>query len=194
MRFSLVSDHFPYLASIGILLGVAGVMTRLTGKNLPVFAVLLLLALGHLTWKQIPVYKNDYNLWSDTIQKNPNAWMAQYNLGNVFIAEQKIEKAMHHYRKALRIKPDFPRALYNLGNALLTQEKTGEAIIQYQAVIRIKPGFVDVYNNWGVALLMEGKTQEAITRFQKALELKPDFADARNNLKIARSTSAGKLQ
>ncbi|MBT3414431.1 MAG: tetratricopeptide repeat protein, partial [Nitrospina sp.] len=54
--------------------------------------------------------------------------------------------------------------------------------------------FVDVYNNWGVALLMEGKTQEAITRFQKALELKPDFADARNNLKIARSTSAGKLQ
>ena len=185
MRFSLVSDHFPYLASIGILLiAVAGV-ARLTGKSLPVFAILLLLGLGHLTWKQIPIYKNDFTLWSDTVQKNPNAWMAQYNLGNVFIAEQKIEEAINHYREAIRIKPDFPRALYNLGNALLAQEKTREAIIQYQATVRIKPDFVDVYNNWGVALLKEGKTQEAITRFEKALELKPDYADARNNLEVA---------
>ena len=191
MRFSLVSDHFPYLASIGILLiAVAGV-ARLTGKSLPVFAILLLLGLGHLTWKQIPVYKNDFTLWSDTVQKNPNAWMAHYNLGNVFIAEQKTKEAVAHYREAIRIKPDFPLAPYNLGNALLAQEKTREAIIQYQATIRIKPSFVDVYNNWGVALLKEGKTQEAITRFRKALELQPDFADAQNNLKIARTTRRG---
>ena len=185
MRFSLVSDHFPYLASIGILLIAVTGVARLTGGNLPVFAILLLLGLGHLTWKQIPIYKNDFTLWSDTVQKNPNAWMAQYNLGNVFIAEQKIEEAINHYREAIRIKPDFPRALYNLGNALLAQEKTREAIIQYQATVRIKPDFVDVYNNWGVALLKEGKTQEAITRFEKALELKPDYADARNNLEVA---------
>ena len=191
MRFSLVSDHFTYLASIGILLIAVTGVARLTGKNLPVFAILLLLGLGHLTWKQIPIYKNDFTLWSDTVQKNPNAWMAQYNLGNVFIAEQKIEEAMNHYREAIRIKPDFPRALYNLGNALLAQEKTREAIIQYQATIRIKPSFVDVYNNWGVALLKEGKTQEAITRFRKALELQPDFADAQKNLKIARTTRRG---
>ena len=69
-------------------------------------------------------------MWSDTVQKNPNAWMAHYNLGNVFIAEQKTEEAVAHYREAIRIKPDFPLAPYNLGNALLAQEKPREAIIQ----------------------------------------------------------------
>jgi protein O-mannosyl-transferase len=189
MRFSLVGDHFQYLPSIGILLIAVVGVSRLTGKSFLVFAVLLLIGLGHLTWKQVPIYKNDFTLWSDTVQKNPNAWMAHYNLANVFIAEKKTQEAEIHYREAIRIKSDFALAPYNLGNILLTQKKIREAVVQYQTTIRIKPDFVDAYNNLGVALLSEGKTEEAITQFQKALELKPDFADARNNLKVARQTS-----
>jgi protein O-mannosyl-transferase len=191
MRFSLVSDHFQYLPSIGILIFAVVGVARITGKRLPLFAILLLLGLGHLTWKQIPIYKNDFNLWSDTVQKNPNAWMAHYNLANVFIAEQKIKEAVFHYQRAIQIKPDFPRAHYNLGNTLLTQKKTQEAIIQYETTIRIQPDFVDAYNNLGVALLSEGNTEEAIKRFRKALELKPDYADAENNLEIALTTGRG---
>ncbi|MBT3923259.1 MAG: tetratricopeptide repeat protein, partial [Nitrospina sp.] len=185
MRFSLVSDHFQYLPSIGILLIAVVGVARLTGKSLPLFAILLLLGFGYLTSKQISVYKNDFTLWSDTVKKNPTAWMAHYNLANVFIKEQKVEEALVHYREAIGLKPDFPRATYNLANTLLTQNKTQEAIIQYQSTIRIKPDFVDAYNNLGVALLSEGSTEEAIIQFEKALELKPDYADALNNLAIA---------
>ena len=185
MRFSLVSDHFQYLPSIGILLIAVVGVDRLTGKSLPLFAILLLLGFGYLTSKQISVYKNDFTLWSDTVKKNPTAWMAHYNLANVFIKEQKVEEALVHYREAIGLKPDFPRATYNLANTLLTQNKTQEAIIQYQSTIRIKPDFVDAYNNLGVALLSEGSTEEAIIQFEKALELKPDYADALNNLAIA---------
>ena len=185
MRFSLVSDHFQYLPSIGILLIAVVGVARLTGKSLPLFAILLLLGFGYLTSKQISVYKNDFTLWSDTVKKNPTAWMAHYNLANVFIKEQKVEEALVHYREAIGLKPDFPRATYNLANTLLTQNKTQEAIIQYQSTIRIKPDFVDAYNNLGVALLSEGNTEEAIIQFEKALELKPDYADAQNNLKVA---------
>jgi protein O-mannosyl-transferase len=192
MRFSLVSDHFQYLPSIGILLIAVVGVARLAGKSFSVFAILLLLSLGHLTWKQIPVYKNDFNLWSDTVQKNPDAWMAQYNLANVLIAEQKVKEAITHYREAIRIKPDFALAPYNLGNTLLAQKNTREAIIQYQTTIRIKPDFVDAYNNLGVALLSQGNTQEAINQFRKALELKPDYADARNNLDIARRANGSR--
>ncbi len=189
MRFSFVADHFQYLASIGILiLAVAGI-ARLTGKAAITIAILLLVFLGHLTWKQVPVYKNLFTLWSDTVQKNPNAWMAHYNLGNVFIAEQKTEEAVAHYRETIRIKPDFALAPYNLGNTLLAQKKTREAIIQYQTSIRLKPEFVDAYNNLGVALLTEGNTEKAIIQFRKALDLKPDYADARNNLEFALTAS-----
>jgi tetratricopeptide (TPR) repeat protein len=189
MRFSLVADHFLYLASTGILLIAVAGLAKLTGKKFPVFAILLLLGLGHLTWKQIPIYKNDFALWSDTVQKNPTAWMAHYNLGNVFISQQKHEEAMAHYRQTIRIKPDFPLAPYNLGNALFAKKKTQEAIIQYQNTIRIKPDFVNAYNNLGIALLTEGKTEESIIQFRNALKLQPDYADARNNLEIALTTS-----
>lgn len=194
MRFSLVSDHFQYLPSIGILIFAVVGVARLTEKRLPLFAILLLLGLGHLTWKQVPIYKNDFTLWSDTVQKNPNAWMAHYNLANVFIVEQKIKEAVVHYQRAIQIKPDFPRAHYNLGNTLLTQKKTQEAIIQYETTIRIQPDFVDAYNNLGVALLSEGNTEEAIKRFRQALELKPGFADAQNNLEVARQAAGGESQ
>jgi protein O-mannosyl-transferase len=192
MRFSLVADHFQYLASISILLGIIVGMNRLTGKGWPVFALLLLFFLGQLTWKQIPVYKNHFTLWTDTVQKNPNAWMAHYNLANIFITKQKPEEAIAHYRETIRIKPDFPLAHFNLGNAMLAQKKIQEAILQFESTIRIKPDFVDAYNNLGVALLKEGSAEEAIKLFRQALDLKPDFADAQNNLKIARSISAGK--
>jgi tetratricopeptide (TPR) repeat protein len=47
---------------------------------------------------------------NDTVQKNPNAWMAHYNLGNVLIAQQKHEEAIVHYQQTIRIKPDFSLA------------------------------------------------------------------------------------
>jgi tetratricopeptide (TPR) repeat protein len=184
MRFSLVADHFLYLASTGILLiSVAG-LAKLTGKKFPAFAIILILGLGHLTWKQIPIYKNNFALWSDTVQKNPNAWMAHYNLGNIFIAQQKHEEAISHYQQTIRIKPDFSLAPFNLGNALFAQKKTPEAIVQYQSAIRIKQDFVNAYNNLGVALFTEGKTEESIIQFRKAIKLQPDYVDARNNLEI----------
>jgi protein O-mannosyl-transferase len=185
MRFSFVADHFQYLASIGIIILIVEGLYRIKGKGAIVSSILLIIFLGYSTWQQIPVYKNVSTLWRDTVQKNPNAWMAHYNLANIFITEQQTDKAMIHYRETIRIKPDFALAPYNLGNALLSQEKTKEAISQYEATIRIQPDYVDAYNNLGVALLTEGNTQEAIKEFQKALELKPDYSDARNNLQLA---------
>ena len=87
------------------------------------FASLLVIFLAHLIWKQVPVYKNVFTLWNDTVQKNPNAWMAHYNLGNILIAQQKHEEAIVYYQQTIRIKPDFSLAPYNLGNVLFAQKK-----------------------------------------------------------------------
>jgi tetratricopeptide (TPR) repeat protein len=99
-------------------------------------AILLIFWLGHLTWKQIPIYKNDSALWSDTVQKNPNAWMAHYNLGNILIAQQKHEEAIAHYQQTIRIKPDFVNAYNNFWIALLKQGKIEESIIQFRKAIK----------------------------------------------------------
>ena len=151
MRFSFVADHFQYLASIGILLVIVGGITRLTKKGALASSILLLLFLGYLTWEQVPVYKNVFTLWSDTVQKNPNAWMAHYNLGNLFIAEQKTEEAIAQYREAIRIKPDFVDVYNNWGIALLKEGKNKEAITRFRKALELKPGYADAQNNLKIA-------------------------------------------
>ena len=151
MRFCFVADHFQYLASIGILLVIVGGITRLTKKGALASSILLLLFLGYLTWEQVPVYKNVFTLWSDTVQKNPNAWMAHYNLGNLFIAEQKTEEAIAQYREAIRIKPDFVDVYNNWGIALLKEGKNKEAITRFRKALELKPGYADAQNNLKIA-------------------------------------------
>ena len=151
MRFSFVADHFQDLASIGILLVIVGGITRLTKKGALASSILLLLFLGYLTWEQVPVYKNVFTLWSDTVQKNPNAWMAHYNLGNLFIAEQKTEEAIAQYREAIRIKPDFVDVYNNWGIALLKEGKNKESITRFRKALELKPGYADAQNNLKIA-------------------------------------------
>ena len=45
---------------------------------------LILGALTAITWSQNHIYANPANLWTDTVNKNPNAWIAHNNLGVVY--------------------------------------------------------------------------------------------------------------
>ena len=96
MRYSYVADHFQYLASMGLIaLSVGSVAYGIEqwgltpargmskGFGLTVLGLIVLLVLGVLTWRQAHVYKNLETLWRDTIDKNPQAWMAYNNLGLV---------------------------------------------------------------------------------------------------------------
>jgi tetratricopeptide (TPR) repeat protein len=182
MRYSLVADHFNYLASIGILLIAVAGGARLMGKSLPVFAILLLLGLGQLTWKQTSIYKNNFTLWSDTVQKNPHAWIAHNNLGIALVAEGKIEEAISHYKMTIKLNPDHAKAHNNLGAALAAEGKNEEAISHYKMAIKIKPNHAEAYYNLGIALVAEGKNEEAISHYKMAIKLKPDYVDAHHNL------------
>src|SRR5208283_4700190 len=86
--YSLVADHWQYYSIIGIVaLVVSGgvVLVRKLGglgKTLGmVVGVVVLMALEVGTWVRAGVYATSETLWLDTVTKNPEAWMAQYNLG-----------------------------------------------------------------------------------------------------------------
>jgi tetratricopeptide (TPR) repeat protein len=77
--------------------------------------------------------------------------MAHYNLGNLFIAEQKTEEAIAQYREAIRIKPDFVDVYNNWGIALLKEGKNKEAITRFRKALELKPGYADAQNNLKIA-------------------------------------------
>jgi protein O-mannosyl-transferase len=188
-RYSLVADHFQYLASLGIITPVAAGIASLliTGRHWvrPIgylWCLGLLTSLAILTGRQTAMYTNIETLWQTTIERNPTAWMAHNNLGTVLLQKGQLDEAIVHFRKALEIAPDHADVRANLGSALLQKGDVDGAIAQYEKALEIKPDYAEVHYNLGNALLLKGQLDEAIAHYKKTLERDPQNADVYNNL------------
>jgi protein O-mannosyl-transferase len=190
-RYSLVADHFQYLANLGIIVLVAsGIALGLKRPQLrlhPAGSILygvFLATLAILTWHQSAMYTNIETLWRTTIERNPEAWMAHDNLGALLFREGQVNEAIVHFRKAVEIDANQAEPQANLGNALLQKGELDDAITQYVKALAIKPNSAEVHYNLGNALLRKGQTDEAIAEYETALAILPDYADVHNNLGI----------
>ncbi|MGB7566241.1 MAG: tetratricopeptide repeat protein [Chitinivibrionales bacterium] len=189
-RFSFVADHFLYLACIGpIAASVAGIRSAvgLLPKDVPRFPrpilyIIVLVALGALTWRQSGMYADAETLYMTTIRKNPDCWMAHNNLGLLLASSGRTSEAIFHYRAALETNPNYAQAHNNLGLLLAEAGRTDEAILHYQKALEINPNSAEVHANLGIVLTNAGRTDEAIEHYEKALEINPNYAKAHNNL------------
>jgi tetratricopeptide (TPR) repeat protein len=189
-RFSFVADHFQYLACIGpIALSVAAIQWALGWlpkcRRLflrPIFYFIVLLSLGALTWQQSGTYADAETLYTSTIRKNPDCWMAHNNLGLLLARSGRTGEAIVHYRKALEISPDYAQAHNNLGLLLAQAGQTDEAIAHYLDALEINRNFAEVHVNLGILLTNIGRIDEAMEHYKKALEINPNYAKAHNNL------------
>jgi tetratricopeptide (TPR) repeat protein len=206
-RYSFVSDHFQYLASMGPLaLAGAGIVTgcsRLAASRrlsalpstsrhravvttpLVVICGVLLLSLVFLTWRQTAVYHNLITLYTGTLTKNPGCWMAHYNLGIALKDQGDADGAIAHYRQAIELRPGYAEAHYNLGRLLVQKGQLDEAIAHYEKALEINPADAEAHNNLGTTLFASGRVDEAIAHYRNALAIQPDYADASCNLASA---------
>ncbi|MDX1775303.1 MAG: tetratricopeptide repeat protein [Desulfobulbales bacterium] len=121
-----------------------------------------------------------------TLNLNPgNADEINYNLGNVLMAQRKIDQAVEHFKTARRLNPDAAPIRLNLANALAMQGQTLAAYAELQELIRLHPREPRAHNNFGMLLLQLGRPKEAVFHFSEALRLQPKYAQARSNLEAA---------
>jgi tetratricopeptide (TPR) repeat protein len=193
-RLSFVSDHWQYWASMGLIALAAGVaatvarpwLGRPAGRPVAaIAAVAVITVLAARSWERCLVYESEETLWTDTVIRNPEAWVAHYNLGSVLSQEGRSNEAIRHYRKAAHIKPDYPLVHNNLGIELRMQGRRDEAIRCFAEALRLAPGFTKAHVNLGSTLLDLGRHEEANACFRRALWIDPDFAGAHFNLAVA---------
>ncbi len=194
-RYSFVSDHFQYLASMGPL-ALAGATISESFRRLavtvslrrgPVFlrvglCGILLVLLAALTRQQSAVYHGLITLYTRTLAKNPGCWMAHYNLGIALHDQGETDKAISHYRQAIELRPGYAEAHYNLGRLLAEKGEFNDAINHYEAALATNPADVEAHNNLGATLFQAGRIDDAIANYQEALAARPDYADASCNL------------
>lgn len=187
--YAFVADHFQYLACIGIVTLTASGLRLLVDVVPPTLrrfgiasSFMLLSVLAALTWRQAHIYRDEETLWRLTLSRNPDCWMAQNNLANLFLNNGRPDEAIAHYEQSLLKRPDPEKAQYNLAMAFVAAGKIDKAIEHYRAALKIKPDYVDAHYNLGGAFARNGQIDEAIEEYEKTLELRPNSADAHNNL------------
>ena len=200
MRHSLVADHYQHIAIIGVIALVsAGFSTwRLQAHRSAhvAIAAVAFTAVGTLalmTWRQSGLYNNALTLYQATLEKNPDCWMIQNNLGNKLAEIGRMQEAIDHFEQALRLNPEYAEAYNNLGLAMADLGLQTKAIEYYRQALRLKPDSMEVHNNLGNSLINIGQLNEAIEHYEQALRIKPNIAEAHNNLG-GKLFQAGRLQ
>jgi Flp pilus assembly protein TadD len=187
--FSFVTDHWQYLASIGVIVLFSAALARLQSQ-LPaagrvtgaVPTIILLGSLGALTWRQSTNYRDEPTFYRRILERNQDCWMAHNNLGLLLERAQQPAAAIAHYETALRLRPDYAKAHFNLASALAESGRAAEAIGHYEAVLRLEPANAEAHNNLGNALAESGRLVEAVRHFRAALAAGPESAETRANL------------
>jgi tetratricopeptide (TPR) repeat protein len=204
-RFQFVADHFQYLGMIGVVAPVAaGAVTlverwkdwRRTAGYAACLGLLFVLAA--LTWRQSEMFRDSETCYRTVIERNPNAWAAQINYGEILLRDGRLDEAIFHFEKVLQLNPQDSGALkgahLNYGSALLAKGLVDEAILQFGRALEIQPDY-RVENSLGSAFHRKGQSPEAIAHYEKALEIEPSAVAAQNNLAwILATCSDGSLR
>ena len=186
MRFSFVADHFQYLASIGVIALLTGWLCKERGlRVLPVLQAIMLVVLGVNTWSQATSYICAKVVWSDTLSKNPNAWLAHNNLAVLLEREGSTEEAEKHFRAALALHQDLSKVHGNLGSLLADRGDMSEAMLHLREAIRLAPESFDARFNLATGLLKQGTWTEAKVEYEHAIRLRSSDADAHFGLGTA---------
>ena len=107
------------------------------------------------TFAAARAYRDRETLWRDTISKNPDSYLAQYNLGVELERLGRRPEAEVCYAAALRCRPDVGDALNNLALARFADGALGSADSLFRRVIALRPGVPIAHGNFGGVLAAE---------------------------------------
>ncbi len=186
MDLSLVADHYQYLASIAPLVLVGAFLShpRLPRGLALSLTVLLLGALGCLTWRHAADYRSPEVYWRHAMAGNPMCWVVHNNLGVALVDQGEYDEAIACYEEAARLRPGFGEPLVNIGNVLLARGRTPEAIAAYTRAMQADPKCANAPYRLGRLYDQMGEASQAEDFLILALKIKPRFAEALNSLGV----------
>lgn len=116
----------------------------------------------------------------------------EYNLGIIYQnrrdeadnSQEKTQynqKAIEHFTKAIKLKPDFVETYKNRGVAYHIKGDYDRAIEDYSTMIKLTPNDAEAYNNRANTYSNRSDYDLAIEDYTQAIKLKPQLTEAYNN-------------
>ncbi|MGA2680016.1 MAG: tetratricopeptide repeat protein, partial [Sedimentisphaerales bacterium] len=210
-----MANRYMYIPILGLLIIVAwGIKDIVNNKrNLQIVATIsagvILTSALILSRTQVRYWQDSLTLFEHTLKITENNPLAENSYGCALFDSGRVNEAILHLSKAVKIDPLYIDARNNLGKVFLKEGKLNEAITCFNEVIkqdenlaeahynlgvasgrqkrsdealRTGKNKAEIYTNIGTAYTQLGKYNLAIENWAKATELKPDDAELLNNL------------
>ncbi len=136
-----MADRYAYLPFVGLFFaacwGISDWAEQWRGFAIwmPAGSVIILLLLAVMTRRQLTYWSDDLALWSHTAQVIKGNWMAENQIGETLLRQEKSEDAIAHFRAAAAMEPLFPFPHLHIGIYEEEHRHAYEAIEQFQKVI-----------------------------------------------------------
>ncbi len=164
VRFLLIPSLFFTLAA-GILLSrLDSLRLHIRGIKLSLPVMILFLAMASysvLSAVQASRWKSDETIMRWVLEKAPTASLGHFILGNALAGQDEAEQAIEHYKRAIKIRPDYPKARFNLGLMYQKQGKNEKALEAFQRSLEQKPSFQPARQAQYWLLMSMGRKEQA---------------------------------
>jgi Flp pilus assembly protein TadD len=193
-----MADRYMYFPGIGIYIIVAwlagDLATRLKLPKAVLWAagVLVLAVCVMTTRAQVCYWKDSLTLYEHTLSVTENNYFMHSKYGNLLRMAGRMNEAMWHLRRAVKIKPNFAISHSNLALAYKDKGLFDEAAQEFEYALKLNPDSAMTHNYYGIMLAEHGMYDLAIEHFSEALASERHFSGILHNLCNA-GIKAGKL-
>ena len=110
----------------------------------------------------------------------PNDAILHNLLGIAYLQLNRFDAAERHFRKAIRLRRNYPEAYGNLGTLLVKKEQYENALPFLENAVSQNPNIPEANNSMGIALHNLGRSQESFRYLDAAISGNPKYLDAYN--------------
>jgi tetratricopeptide (TPR) repeat protein len=192
MQYSLVNDHYAYLAVLPFAaLVIAAVVQLLRGvvrqgfyvRTVVALSAVLLLAAGSLTWARTGIFQNSVVLMQDAVAKDPDSWFARARLsaalreqadadlaaGDKDASDQDLKLALAQAQSAAALNPDDAQTQLIWGGILVRQNDSAAAVEHLRQAVQIDPNLIEAHMELATTLLSLKQFKPALVPLDAAL-------------------------
>lgn len=173
----VAADRYTYLAYLGLIIFVVCVFKHIIDsfpkyrKIVLTFSILACVCFSILSYARCKVWKNEIEMFSDVIEKQPQWATAYSNRGTLYAKNNRSDLAILDYNKAIEVDSTFSLAYYNRALYFVNKKEYIDAISDCEKAYKYSPTFFDSYYLSGYSKNIVGDFYGALRDLNRAIAL-----------------------
>lgn len=107
-----------------------------------------------------------------------------FKIGNIYLQFNRLDDAIHEFRKAVRLRDNLPDVQTKLGTALREKGELDEAVRVFKRAIELNQHYGPAWVELGLAYYSLGRHEDARKTWERSLEKNPDLREAKTLLRL----------